>query len=454
MIDPPTLQIPPAGTAPGLRSLGDSGGKPHPGTASLIAWLQHKVLLAASVHAILAETLDRLRTMGIDVVRAHLSTRTLDPQFESVSFTALADGSTDTFQHLHGSHLASGFRASPFWDLLAFAEADLLRAASQESDKTLVGDPPLGSYICGQRFHLSQGDGVDHYPILREFLDAGGTDYLTYAIAYGFDGRIDPPIDFGVVISWLSGAADGFDGDAIATLDAITPTVAAACRVPITIMMGQAVLSTYLGNDAGTRVLQGAIRRGQTETVAAAILFTDLRSFTTLADKLPSGELVVLLDEYLGAMADPVEVEGGQVLKFLGDGLLAVFSAAEGEQATDMCAKALAAVDGIERAFREVNAARSSAGKPTLMTDISLHYGNISYGNVGSQRRLDFTVVGPAVNEASRIETLCKQLSEPVLASASFVEAARAPDRFRSVGNHPLPGVSAPQSLYALSRST
>lgn len=449
MVEAATSIVPTEASTPGLRAIGASGVPPHPGSGELVGWLQRAVLVASSAEAIMAGTLARLRSLGIDMRRGHMSTRILDPQYESISFTVYADGTVESVQHQHGSRLDQPFSSSPFWDLLAFAEGNLFDDGIEPDDGTEPDGARLPLFITGQRFRLGKGEGLDRYRVLEEFVAQGGTDYLTYAVAYGFEGQVEAPLTFGVVMSWLSGSPDGFSDQAVATLDAITPALAAALRMPVTLMMGDSVLSTYLGHDAAERVFEGAIRRGETETVTAAILFADLRGFTSLADRIPSADLVALLDDYLGAMADSVEAAGGQVLKFLGDGLLATFELADGDAAVT-CDQALAAVTGIETACRGVNANRTTASKPALLTDIALHFGDISYGNVGSQRRLDFTVVGPAVNEAARIETLCKEIGETVLASASFVAAAGAPAAFRSVGDHVLPGVAAPRTLYAL----
>lgn len=439
----------PAGLpTPGLRDVGTGAVPPHPDTGGLIDWLQRVVLVASSAETIMAGTLTRLRALGIDVRRGHMSSRTLDPQYESMGFTVYADGTAESSHNQHGSHLYHSFRASPFWDLLAYGEAEIARMVGRDER---ADDALAQPVLCGQRFRLCAGEGTDRYDILQDFAATGGTDYLTYAVAYGFGGVVEPPMNFGIVLSWLGGDPGGFDARAVATLDAITPALAAAVRLPITLSMGDSLLTTYLGDDPASRVFRGDIRRGETETVTAAILFTDLRGFTALADGTPSSDLVALLDDYLGAMADPVEEAGGQVLKFLGDGLLATFTDAdEGPEAT--CARALTAVAGIQAACDRVSKDRAASGRPALLTDIALHFGAISYGNVGSQRRLDFTVVGPAVNEAARIEALCKQIGETALASSSFVAAAGRPAAFRSVGEHELPGVATPRTLYALAR--
>jgi adenylate cyclase len=192
-------------------------------------------------------------------------------------------------------------------------------------------------------------------------------------------------------------------------------------------------------------VLSGEIRRGSGTTVTAALLFADLRGFTTLADT--AGPAIIgRLDEHLEAMADPVTEHGGEVLKFLGDGLLAVFPITDEQSQEEAGAAAVrAAREAISR-NEAVN--RSRPNEPSLSLDIALHCGDVFYGNIGAANRLDFTVIGPAVNEASRMEALCEPLGCSVVMSQTIAAASPAP--VRPLGRHTLRGISEPRELFTL----
>jgi adenylate cyclase len=216
--------------------------------------------------------------------------------------------------------------------------------------------------------------------------------------------------------------------------------------------MGASLVETYLGHDAGWRVLRGDIRRGSMDVIDAVLWYCDIRGFTAAADWMPRHELIATLNDYLDCLARPVEERGGQILKFLGDGFLATFDLGQfGE--SGVCSAAMAALMAARSGLRVLDDERRSAGKPALQVDIALHHGEVLYGNIGSRNRLDFTVVGPAVNEVSRMETLCESLNQNVLVSRRFRDVARLSgcDRFLvSVGSHVLRGVREPQELFTV----
>jgi adenylate cyclase len=195
-------------------------------------------------------------------------------------------------------------------------------------------------------------------------------------------------------------------------------------------------------------VLSGETNRGAVVAIEAALLVADLRGFTALADRLDGVRLVAALNDYLEQVGAAVEAQGGQILKFLGDGVLATFAIDDGADAGTVCARALAAGEASVAAVAALNAARGRAGEPTLALDVALHVGKVMYGNVGARERLDFTVIGPAVNECARIELLCAPLGVNLLMSAAF--AARCGRALRSLGAHAMRGVAAPQELFAL----
>jgi len=212
------------------------------------------------------------------------------------------------------------------------------------------------------------------------------------------------------------------------------------------------LLETYLGADAGRRVLTGEIDRHSVQRIQAVIWLCDLRNYSAVANRAPHDELIEILDAYLDLMARPVLDNHGQILKFLGDGFLATFDLSERDQQA-VCIDALTAAERLLETLPLFNAERHAAGKRVLEFGVGLHLGEVLYGNIGSSDRLDFTVVGSAVNEASRIEGLCGALRRKVLASSTFFEAAASADRMFSVGIHALRGIREPQELFTIEAS-
>jgi adenylate cyclase len=206
--------------------------------------------------------------------------------------------------------------------------------------------------------------------------------------------------------------------------------------------MGSTLLDTYVGHDAGERILAGHIRRGDIEEIHAAIWLSDMRGFTALADTVPPRELIGLLNRYFDCQVPVILDHGAEVLKFMGDGLLAIFTIA-GDEA-EVCERTLAAA----RQAQTNVAALGRSAMPGLRFGLALHIGDVLYGNIGSGNRLDFTCIGPAVNCAARIEKLASQLGREILASDEF--ARRCPEEFTALGEFTLAGFSAPQLVFAL----
>ncbi len=217
-----------------------------------------------------------------------------------------------------------------------------------------------------------------------------------------------------------------------------------------TLDVARTLLETYLGADAGRRVLTGEIDRHSVQRIQAVIWLCDLRGFSAVASRASPDELVEVLDAYLELMAQPVLDNRGQILKFMGDGFLATFDLSQRDRQA-VCVDAVKAAGRLLDAFPPFNAERRAAGKAALDFGIALHLGEVLYGNIGSSERLDFTVLGPAVNEASRIEGLCRPLGRRVLLSSPFHDAAATcGGRLVSVGVHVLRGTREPQELYTI----
>ncbi|MDA0231035.1 MAG: hypothetical protein O3B21_12710 [Proteobacteria bacterium] len=307
------------------------------------------------------------------------------------------------------------------------------------------GEPELRRRILGP-------EAGDEFPLLEKFRQEGATDYFGMICGFAIEAANEQR--FGVVFTWTTDRVDGFSDTEIDFLRATLPVLALTLRVAANRRFAKAIADAYLGADAARRVLSGEIERGHVHTLSAVLIYCDLCGFTALGDKLGRRELVDLLNEYLTCMAEPVETRGGQVLKFMGDGMLGTFELpADG----DAAARAATSVDALEAArdalarVSELNIARRSADQHTMALNVALHLGEVAYGNVGSPTRLDFTVIGPAVNEVSRLESMCDPLERHLLLSEAF--AAAIPEDgpvLLPLGRHGLRSVREPVNLFTV----
>lgn len=289
------------------------------------------------------------------------------------------------------------------------------------------------------RRRLEGDDVVLDFPILQELVEIGCTDYVIMPIHMS-NGRTN-------FISWTTDQPGGFTTPQLTLLYDLLPLISLRVELEVAYEATRTLLNTYLGHEPARRVLAGSVRRKQVEDIRAAVFVSDMRGFTRLADRHPPDVVISALDDYFETLARPIETRFGEVLKFIGDGMLAIFDAETDPR--DACCKALAAaMEGLDR-LTALNARRVAAGQPEIRVGIGLHLGDVQYGNVGARDRLDFTVIGPAVNEASRVETLCKVMRRPLLASAAFAEAQCGTDLV-SLGFHALRGVAEPQEIFGL----
>ena len=246
-----------------------------------------------------------------------------------------------------------------------------------------------------------------------ELRSASVTDYVVLPAPFS-DGT-------NKALSLATTRVDGFSDDEIALFAAMTPAVAVNLEIQALRRMARTLLDTYVGRQSSGRVLAGQIRRGMGETINAVIWLSDLRGFTSLSESSPRDELIEMLNRYFGPMCDAVEVSGGEILKFIGDSVLAIFPIEL--DAAAACRRALEAAHAAGIAIEAENLLRAASGAPQIHYGLALHLGDVMYGNIGGDARLDFTVIGPAVNLTSRIELMCKDLQRSPLLSAEFVRA-------------------------------
>jgi adenylate cyclase len=277
-------------------------------------------------------------------------------------------------------------------------------------------------------------------PILDQLRGEGASEYLVMAVPLA-DGRR-------TAISWATRTAGGFSLTERNELRNLAGPLGLVLDLLEWRRSARTLLDTYLGHGPGREVLSGAIRRGDRRDLEAVILFADLRDFTAMAASWSIDQLLAALDSYYQLLVDAIADAGGEVLKFMGDGLLAVFPIAGPAEAASSCERTLKAVLAARSALQTVNRGRVAAGLGPLEFGVALHVGCVVYGNIGGEGRLDFTVIGPAVNLVSRIEDLCKALDQPLLATAAF--ARHLGDNLVAIGEHRIRGLAEPVELFAL----
>jgi adenylate cyclase len=391
-------------------------------------WAVRAGLGGASAHDLFDGFCQRLVADDVPLWRCSVAMRTLHPQWSGYGYTWHRDlNALQPDQWAHGSETSLIWQKSTFLQLVRRAEG--------------------GERTPALRRQLFAGPEACDFPVLEDLLAAGGTDYFSQLFVFGERG--DPAQGSGVVYSFSTDRPGGFNDDDLTLLQASLPALSLALKAHAGYVIAAALLQTYLGGDAGRRVHAGAIERGSVERIRAVLWYADIRGFTAIADAAPE-LLIELLDQVFEVLTQSLRKRGAQVLKFLGDGMLATFSVDDANCA-DTCRMALDAAGEAMHAIAALNAARAAQGKPVAPVDLALHLGDVLYGNVGAVDRLDFTVIGPAVNEVARIEALCEPLNRSVLVSAELAAASGASgELLRPLGQHTLRGVRDAREIYEL----
>jgi adenylate cyclase len=275
------------------------------------------------------------------------------------------------------------------------------------------------------------------HALYNELRSMGLTDYVAWPLYHTLGKRH--------IVTFATERPGGFDDADIAGLKLMLPTLALVSEIRMKNRLARTLLETYVGSHAGELILAGATRRGSGTTVRAAIMICDLREFTRISDNWPRDDVIDVLNDYFDAISEPVVRHGGEILKFMGDGLLAIFPLTQ----PSACANLLHAVTEARQAMAVLNARNGGIGREPLNYGVGVHVGEVMYGNIGSRTRLDFTVIGPAVNMASRLEALTKQLGRTVLLSRAFADIVEGDFKLERVGEHPVRGFSDPIELFA-----
>ena len=377
-------------------------------------WLTGEARMVGGPRAQLEGFCRHLLAAGLPLFRASFNLQTLHPQLRAQSF--VWDHATNTakaFDHNRAVDHSPGYLNSPVAAIHHGAGGVRCR---------LDADPPQ----------------LD-YPLMHELKAEGVTDYVMMPITFS-DGTLN-------AISWATDRPGGFTTTELGEVYSLLPILALLLEVAVARKVASNVLDTYIGRDAARRVLAGDITRGSGETITAALWYCDMRGFTAMTETLPRDEVLATLNDYFECMVGAVHAQHGSVLKFMGDGMLAIFACGDAP-ICDAASNALgAAVDALA-ALDALNVDRVAAGKSALETGLALHLGDVMYGNIGAGDRLDFTVIGPAVNEVARVEQVCREVEQRILLTRAFAEASI--DELVSLGTFALRGVALPQELFTL----
>lgn len=382
-------------------------------TDSIVDWLLEEAPTLPSCRHVLQGLIDRLNGEGMTLHRAVLGIGVLHPEIMAKTYTWERGGRyvSETEIH-HGIESTDQYLDSPFRPLNE-------------------GEPFVHHRLVGRGAEIA-------YPVLEEQRDAGATDYIAIGLPRS-DGQIYRS-------SWTTDRQGGFTDAEIERLLSLRPAIGVIAELQSRAEMTKSVLDLYLGREAGCRVYAGDIKRGDGETIHSVLWMCDLRGFTSLSDRIPLDFLIAVLNDYFEAVTGPIHASGGEVLKFIGDAVLGIFRIDNETEIAEICERALSAAELAVANMHILNRRRRREDKPPLDFSIALHVGDAMYGNVGAQDRLDFTVIGPAVNLCARLEALAGGLGEKIICSSEFAEIATA--EMRSIGRHDLKNVESPMEAF------
>lgn len=384
---------------------------------SLHDWLIAGARSAPEAQEVLAELCQRLCACGIPLWRVEVFVRTLHPDLIGRRFRWQADGGVV-----------------------------VLTAPFAIPDNAEIRESFIGR-VCDEgipiRRQLFRRETAIDFPLLHELREEGVTDLWATPLVFT-DGDTQAVI-------WTTRAQGGFTDEQIAGIDVLVPPLARVAEVRALRRTAVNLLETYVGSRAGERILAGQIRRGHTEAIQAAIWLSDMRGFTALSDRLSARVMIDILNRYFDCQVPSILNHGGEVLKFMGDGLLAMFPMNSESEAKQVCSDALAA--GLEARMRIAEIDSTSFGiHEQIHFGLALHVGEVLYGNIGGGNRLDFTCIGPAVNLAARLEKIAAKLGRTVVTSSAF--ANYLDSQLIPLGDFTVRGFGAPQMVFGLTEES
>jgi len=385
------------------------------GADKIIEWLQGSSARALHMSDLVGGLCEQLRAVDVPVDRFTIHLRQLHPLFLAQGYVWESEtGKAREVRREHGVQYTEEYLKSPV--RIAFEEGRTVRYPLEDRNADLPFD------------------------MLQGLRDRGFTEYVMVLLF--FRGRTQ-------ACSIATTRPGGFSDRDIALMLAVCPTITQQLELLLLEQTAEVLLDTFVGPRAGRKVLDGQIKRGDGQTIQAVLWYCDLRGFTALSEALERDAMIAVLNTYFEAMARPVEQSGGEILKFIGDAMLAIWPMPQ--RAHQVSARADVAVATAEQAMANmaaVNADRAGDGAKPLRFGISLHLGDVMWGNIGAVDRLDFTVIGPAVNLVARLDDVAAHLAEPLVVSDAF--QAMSSRTFESLGAHRLKGIAEPQEVYRL----
>ncbi len=380
---------------------------------TLADWLMSQALSETDMESLIGGCCERLAAAGVPLSRAYMAFRTLHPLFQGFGYT-WRRGEGVTMESYAYDVGGEAYRTSPI------------------NHMESTGIPYLRRRLTGEQALLD-------FPVLEEIRAQGATDYVSYIVPFSADD--------GVVGSWTSDRAAGFDDMDIHAMQRIQQRLAVASKVIIREQKTRNILNAYFGVNAADRILSGHIRRGDVERIHAVIWYSDLRDSTPMADRLSAEDYLDVLNSYFESTAGAVSAHDGEVLLLIGDAVLAIFPIHSGRSERQACTAAMQAAEDAQERLRECNKQREEDSKEPLSFGLALHVGDVVYGNIGLPERLELTVVGAATNEAARLQGLTKALGRQVLVSEAFARNLNLD--WEPMGQHELRGVAAAQAVFA-----
>jgi adenylate cyclase len=391
----------------------------------MISWLAGEGLTGLAESDLVRGFCERCCAAGLGLSRGLVAIDTLDPVFEGRAYRWTDTETNESDAYDYGSsdegEASDNWRRSTFYHMLESGKHEL---------------------------HLDLADRASYdFSRIEELAANGHRHFLGLVHRFGETGSIGQMDCF--YSYWATRAPAGFDEHALAALRDLVPVLALAVKAATVARITRTVGRVYLGRDAAEQVMRGRISRGVSDWINAVLWFSDLRGSTAISESMPPDQIIPFLNDYAEAAIHAVHDAGGDVLKLIGDGVLAVFT---GEDMAATRRAALRAEHRFRKNMRTTNARRSAANQLVTSAYVGLHVGEVFYGNIGSEDRLDFTVVGPAVNEVSRIASMCNSVDQEILVSAAFQAGLDAVGRkhFVSTGRFALRGIGKSQDLYTL----
>lgn len=381
--------------------------------ANVVQWLYSEAVGRQDSLELVEELASHLREGGLPVDRITTAIMLLHPNVRAEAAVWESSGTRELRRYIGSEELDERYHNSP------------LKAVFTESQPV--------------RCRIAPEPEPDEFTVIPDLRTDGYTDYIALPMPFS-DGSTK-------AVTFATKAPSGFSGAQIGVLESIIRPLGIVCELATLKRTAETLLDTYVGVRAGSKVLNGTVKRGDGEWISAVVSFADLRGFTRISNTLPADKLIKFLNQYFGAMTAAVEAHGGEVLKYIGDEIMAIFPYSNADEAEDAAKRALLAARQTIKSIEEINQANICLETPDLSVGIALHAGDVFFGNVGSETRLDFTVIGPVVNMAARIAELAKDLDLEILVSEVIADIMDC--RCGLFGEYQVKGFDEPVRVYS-----